>query len=166
MACFGKALGNGMPISAVVGKRELMQAYEEVFVSGTFGGETLSLAAAIAVIDKIKSRPVIETLWQTGKNLGDSVHQAITAQGLEKIISISGYPPMQSLAFFDHPNASADEIKTLFVCLMLEHGVLTIGNHNMMYAHSSSDMDFVLKAYNTVLDRIDNELKRPGLAQR
>ena len=54
LACFGKAMGNGMPISAVVGRADIMRLMEDIFYSGTFGGETLSLAAAIATIDKIE----------------------------------------------------------------------------------------------------------------
>ena len=56
LACFGKAMGNGMPISAVVGRADIMRLMEDIFYSGTFGGETLSLAAAIATIDKIETR--------------------------------------------------------------------------------------------------------------
>ena len=52
LACLGKAMGNGMPISAVVGRSEVMMKCEEVFFSGTFGGETLSLAACAAVLNE------------------------------------------------------------------------------------------------------------------
>ena len=57
LAAFGKAMGNGMPISAVVGRADLMDEMEEIFYSATFGGETLSIAAAIAVIEKILEQP-------------------------------------------------------------------------------------------------------------
>ena len=58
LACFGKAMANGMPLSAVVGRAEVMRGMEEIFFSTTFGGETLSLAAAIAVVDKMRCQPV------------------------------------------------------------------------------------------------------------
>src|SRR5262249_3849239 len=48
LACFGKAMANGMPISALVGRASIMKKMEDIFFSTTFGGETLSLAAAIA----------------------------------------------------------------------------------------------------------------------
>ena len=48
LTCLGKAMGNGMPISALLGRQEIMKKFEDVFFSSTFGGETLSLAAAIA----------------------------------------------------------------------------------------------------------------------
>lgn len=166
LACFGKALGNGMPISVVAGKSDLMHEYEEAFVSGTFGGEALSLAAAIAVVDKIRREPVLDTLWRHGEMLGRAINERIAAQGLGEVLRLTGFPPMQSLAFQDHPNASASEIKTLFVSVMLEQGVLTIGGHNLMYAHNENDIRQILNAYDITLARIPEEIQRPGLAQR
>ncbi|HUU24574.1 MAG TPA: aminotransferase class III-fold pyridoxal phosphate-dependent enzyme, partial [Methyloceanibacter sp.] len=54
LASFGKAMANGMPISAIVGRGEIMRLMEDIFFSGTFGGEALSLAASIATIDKLR----------------------------------------------------------------------------------------------------------------
>ena len=64
LATFGKALGNGMPISALAGRAATMDAFEEVFFSGTHGGETLSLAAARATLDVLSTEPVYEHLWR------------------------------------------------------------------------------------------------------
>lgn len=69
LSCFGKAMGNGMPISALVGKREIMQKMEDVFYSGTFMGETLSLAAAIACIKKLERLDVPSKLKEIGARL-------------------------------------------------------------------------------------------------
>ena len=55
LGCFGKSLGNGYPISAIVGKKNIMNLMNEVFVSGTFAGETLSMAAALATLNKLKN---------------------------------------------------------------------------------------------------------------
>lgn len=166
LACFGKALGNGMPISVVAGKAELMRQYEDTFISGTFGGEALSLAAAIAVVDKIQREPVIDKLWQTGDQLGTAIKQAISNHGLENVLGLSGYPPWQILTFKDHENASQHEIKTLYMVSMLEQGVLTIGSHNIIYAHSDEDVTHVIRAYDKTLETIATELRQPGLAER
>jgi glutamate-1-semialdehyde 2,1-aminomutase len=58
LACFGKAIANGYPVSCIVGSRELMKLFEEVFFSFTYGGETLSLAAIVATLKKLKELPV------------------------------------------------------------------------------------------------------------
>lgn len=69
LACFGKAIANGFPLSFVCGKRELMEHAD--VVSGTFGGEALSLAACNAVLNIYQSEPIIETLWKRGKQFQD-----------------------------------------------------------------------------------------------
>ena len=73
MATFGKAAANGMPLSIVAGKREIMDAVDKkVFISTTFGGECLSLAAGIAVMNELKNKNVTEKLWATGKKIQDN----------------------------------------------------------------------------------------------
>jgi len=56
ITCLGKAMANGMPISCIAGKRKIMKKTEAVFISTTFGGETLSMAAAVATIDYLKKQ--------------------------------------------------------------------------------------------------------------
>ncbi|MBP0533153.1 aminotransferase class III-fold pyridoxal phosphate-dependent enzyme, partial [Mycobacterium tuberculosis] len=58
LATFGKGLANGYPVSAVAGRADVMQLMEEIFFSFTFGGETLSLAAALATMRKLERDPV------------------------------------------------------------------------------------------------------------
>ena len=69
MATFGKGLGNGYPLSALVGRDQVMSKVEDIFFSGTFGGETLSLAAAGATIDKYKSKNVVDKFYEIGTYL-------------------------------------------------------------------------------------------------
>lgn len=59
LATFGKGIANGMPLSVIVGKREIMKEFDEVFFSFTFGGETLPLAAAIATIEEIEEKKLL-----------------------------------------------------------------------------------------------------------
>ena len=50
-------MANGLPLSAVVGRADLMREFEEIFVSSTFGGDTLALAACIATMDEYADAP-------------------------------------------------------------------------------------------------------------
>jgi glutamate-1-semialdehyde 2,1-aminomutase/spore coat polysaccharide biosynthesis protein SpsF len=159
LAAFGKAMGNGMPISAVVGRADVMREMEEVFYSGTFGGETLSIAAAIAVIDKMRREPVIQRLWSTGEELAAGARQRLAAAGLDGVISLSGKAPWMLLGFQDHPAARKEVIKTLFMREMLQRGVLIAASHNVCYAHDGSDTQLVLDAYDETLAVIAAELK-------
>lgn len=158
LSCFGKAMGNGMPISAIVGKSEIMKEMEEVFISGTFGGESLSLAAAIAVIDKMKKEPVIDTLWSKGEYLANEVTRIIEKKDLQNFISLSGRAPWKIVNFNNHSNGSSAAIKTLYMIEMINHGVLTIGSHNICYAHSDKDLQIVLEAYEATIDTISKAL--------
>ncbi|MCB0964626.1 MAG: aminotransferase class III-fold pyridoxal phosphate-dependent enzyme, partial [Acidimicrobiales bacterium] len=71
LSCYGKALGNGMPVAAVGGSAELMAEFEEVFFSGTHGGEALSLAAARAVLDTVADGTVLAQIEARGRRFQD-----------------------------------------------------------------------------------------------
>jgi glutamate-1-semialdehyde 2,1-aminomutase len=159
LAAFGKAMGNGMPIAAVVGRADLMSQMEEIFFSSTFGGETLSIAAAIAVVDKIRREPVIETLWKTGGLLAEKVRQAIARNGLEKTVSSHGVAPWTLLAFADTGTTAKEAIKTLFMKEMLAQGILIAASNNITYAHSEADVAAIAAAYDNAFGRIAEELK-------
>ena len=151
LACFGKAMGNGMPISAVVGRADIMRLMEDIFYSGTFGGETLSLAAAIATIDKIEREKVTERLWSTGASLKMQALARIAKAGLSETVGLVGAAPWSILTFNDHINASKEAIKTLFLREMIAAGVLINASHNVCFAHRAADIDRVLAAYDHAL---------------
>ena len=166
LAAFGKAMGNGMPISAIVGRADVMDEMEEVFYSCTFGGETLSLAASIAVIDKMRREPVIEKLWQTGADLAEGTTARIAEYDLSDVIAMNGKDCWKVLAFADHPKARKEAVKTLFMREMHARGVLIAGSHNVNYAHDGTDMARVFGAYDAVLALIAEELETGKLEAR
>lgn len=166
LASFGKAMGNGMPISAVVGRADVMAEMEQVFLSGTFGGETLSLAAALATIDKMEREPVIESLWRQGTALADGVAEITARHGLGDVIGLAGMAPWKILTIQDHPGARKDAIKTLFAHHMLRNGVLFLASHNVCYAHDGDDVATVLAAWDTALAAVTAELATGRLEQR
>src|SRR5258706_11520899 len=84
LACFGKAIANGFPLSAVVGRRDVMELFNEIFFSFTFGGEAVSLAAAKATIEVMRERDVIPHLWGKGQRLKDGYQVFAREYGLEK----------------------------------------------------------------------------------
>ncbi len=158
LAAFGKSMGNGMPIAAVVGRADIMSLMKDIFYSGTFGGETLSLAAAIAVIDKMKREPVIETISANGAAFAQTATQQIAAFGLTDYIQLKGLNHWKALAFKDHPKASGAAIKTRFIINMLREGVLVTGGHNACYAHTPEDVEAVGCAYGEAMAHIRKDL--------
>lgn len=166
LSAFGKAMGNGMPISAVVGRRDVMLEMEEIFFSSTFGGECLSLAAAIAVIDKINREPVVDKLWTTGEKLSQGVGDLIEKFQLQDVITMGGLAPWKIIQVRDHEHASRAGISTLLFRELIAHGILTNGSHNVCYAHNEDDIQQTLEAYELSLAILAEELQRPGLEDR
>lgn len=161
LATFGKGMANGYPISAVVGRADIMKIMEDVFFSFTFGGETLSLAASLATMTKIQNEPVIEKIRNSGQKILDGVTQIIKDNELGDIFQIGGQPTWTILVIKDTEKYCSWTIKTLYLQEMFKRGILTIGSHETTYAHSDADIDALLKAYSEVMpilkDAIRNE---------
>jgi glutamate-1-semialdehyde 2,1-aminomutase len=158
LATFGKGLANGYPLSAVAGRREVMKLMEEVFFSFTFGGETLSLAAAKATLTKLKNSPVVETLVATGSAIVRGVQGIIDDAKLNDVFRISGHPTWSFLNISDARGCTAFEIKTLWMQELHQRGILTVGTHNVNYAHTPADVAQLLQAYAEVLPFIGQAL--------
>lgn len=163
LASFGKALGNGLPIAAVVGRADVMREMEEVFLSSTFGGETLSLAASLAVIKKIKSEPVIDHLWEVGARISTHVRSSIKRHGLADVMSLIGAAPWTILTYKDTLKARKEAIKTLFIREMLKAGVLINASNNVTYAFCEGDISRVFGAYDHALSAVAMALDEGNL---
>lgn len=163
LATFGKGIANGYPLSALVGKREFMKIVNKIFFSGTFGGETLSLAAAKAVLSKLQREPVIETLRMRGEKIVAGVSALLGKYELMSTIEISGHPSWSFLGFKDRRPNNSLEIKTLFLQEVFRRGVYTLGTHNISYAHSEADVSQLLNCYDEVFEIIANSMKSGDL---
>lgn len=154
LATFGKGIANGYPLSALVGKAEYMDVVEKIFFSGTFGGETLSLAAAKAVLTKLRREPVLETLKARGQKLLDGVNRLIAELAIPHLLSVCGHPSWSFLVFKDSPPFTSWETKTLFMQEMFKRGIFTIGAQTLSYAHSDADIEALLASYREVFGLI------------
>lgn len=165
LACFGKGMANGFPLSAVVGRSDIMREMEDIFFSFTAGGEAVSLAAAKATLEKIRREPVVENLWRVGQEIIDGVRECISRHSLGKVIAINGLAPWSLLAFSDSGRATSWEAKTLFQQEMLARGVLIQSGHNISYAHSDDDIATLLNAYDEVLPMISDAVHNDAMDQ-
>ncbi|MDP6952977.1 MAG: aminotransferase class III-fold pyridoxal phosphate-dependent enzyme, partial [Alphaproteobacteria bacterium] len=163
LAAFGKGMGNGMPISAVVGRADLMVQMEEIFFSATFGGESLSLAASLSVIDKMRREPVIETLWDNSTSLASAATALIEQFDLTQVMQLRGMAPWKVVVFEDHAGARREAIRTLWMREMIRHGVLTLGSHNICYAHDAHDLAIISRAWEKALGALRDALDSGAL---
>jgi glutamate-1-semialdehyde 2,1-aminomutase len=166
LATFGKGLANGFPLAAVTGRAEVMERMADVFFSTTFGGETLSLAAARAVLDKLEREPVLETLARRGAELADGTRARLESAGLLDAVRVTGHPTWSFVVFGDTPRYDAAHLKTFYLQECLARGVLTLGTHNVCYALTDADVEHVLAAYAEIFTELRAALDAGDLEQR
>ena len=150
IATFGKGLANGYPLAAVAGHGPVMDEFAEIFFSFTMGGETLSLAAAKATMEKMKAQNVIEILTARGKRLVAAIDALIAKHNCGDFLSTAGHPSWSFLTMKDAGQSSVWEIKTLWMQEILARGILSVGTHNISFAHGDAELDRLLQVYDEV----------------
>jgi len=175
LATFGKSMANGMPISAIVGRREIMKRMEppdNIFYSGTFFGETLSIAAALATIRKLEREDILPKIHRTGALLYHEVNKRIDRHqlGIKVLkeepwavpapIALSGHDSFIRLRFRD------DKIAALFRREMIATGTLIIASHNLSAAHGPNEIKRILASYDHALGIIRIAIDKNDVEQR
>lgn len=166
LATYGKGLANGLPLACLTGRAEPMAQLERVFFSTTFGGETLSLAAARAVLRKLEREPVLETIHARGEALAERARLAIERAGAEELAGLSGHPAWTFLQLREAPGTPAPVLRTLFLQEVLARGVLTLGTHNVSFALSEDDVERVGAAYDEVFAVLADAVRRGDARER
>ncbi|NMC57851.1 MAG: aminotransferase class III-fold pyridoxal phosphate-dependent enzyme [Candidatus Methanofastidiosa archaeon] len=151
LATFSKAIANGMPISVVTGRHDVMQVLEEdVFFFNTFGGEALSLAAAKATLEVYKNKPVIEHIWNLGALLEEGLNNIKNQLNLNYLI-IKGYP-YRLMLDFAAPGYNPLVLKSFVQQELIRRGILWSGTFTLSFSHSEEEINYTLKAFlDTVL---------------
>ena len=152
LSSFGKALGNGIAVSALAGKRELMElggsggGRERVFLlSTTHGAETHGLAAAIATMKVYETEPVTEHLERMGNLLRQGVEMHVSRLGLQQYFDCSGRGCCMLFGTRDADRLSSQEFRTLFLQEMIDQGVIA-PSFVTSYSHSETDIEKTIDA--------------------
>lgn len=143
LACLGKAMGNGMPISAVVGSSSLMSELDHAFFSMTAGGECLSIAAAIATIQTLLEKDY-KHIWRLGDELSCGLRDI--AVELDVSIDFAGSAPRHNLTFDSTRHKDAAGMKDLFYQEMVRRGILFGNVVYVTFAHTPDDIEHTLEA--------------------
>lgn len=144
LACFGKGMANGFPISAIVGKKEFMKELNDIFFSMTFAGETISIAAAIATIKEIREKGVIDYIWKQGEKLREGLQKIKEETGVN--MEIPGNPPRSVLVFRDAQGNESLDMKSLFLQETVKRGILFGGPVYISFSHTDEDISRTLEA--------------------
>jgi glutamate-1-semialdehyde aminotransferase len=155
LACYSKAVANGMPISVLAGRADIMTLCEkDVFFYTTFGGEALSLAAARATILEMREQQVHKRLFEAGGRLRNGLTDMITDLGIEYLRCV-GYSP-RSMLTFDASVGNPLILKSFVQQELIKRGILWSGFHTLSYSHSDADIDHTLAAWRQVLSLLDD----------
>lgn len=161
----GKGMANGMPLSAVVGRKDVMKMYEEVFFSTTFGGETLSLAAAVATINEMQEKKVMEHIWAIGRKLTSGFNKLTRDIGVDA--ETIGLPCHFKFVVRDGKGEESREVKSLFMQEMVKRGILLhSGAVNLCFSHSNEDVDNTLEACEDSLKIVKKALVENKVKER
>lgn len=166
LACYSKAFANGMPISLLTGRRDVMELFkEEVFFFTTFGGEALSLAAAVATIKEMIDRNVPAYLAEKGKLLKDGYNALAEELEVARYTRCIGYD-CRSMVTFDAAAGNPLEVKSYVQQEMIKRGILWSGFHNMSFSHTDEDIAYTLKAYREVLGLLKEAVEGQAVAAK
>lgn len=152
MACFGKAIANGYPLSVVAGRKDIMGLFDEVFFSFTFGGEALSLAAAKTTVTELREKKVIGHIWEKGQILQDGYNVFARGFGIDRFTECVGLPPRTVISFRDESGEESLVLKSLFQQECLKRGVLFSGGQNICFSHNNADVDYTLRVYRAAME--------------
>lgn len=157
LATFGKGMANGSPLSAIVGKKEVMTLMNDIFFSGTFGGEALSLAAAKASLIKMKEINFADEIWKKGQYLIDGFNKL---KNKGDMFEIKGLAPWTFLQINPGVNTPVLAIKSWLIQELCKKNILFIGSHNLSHAHSYEEIDHLLSSYDELFflaQKLDQE---------
>jgi glutamate-1-semialdehyde 2,1-aminomutase/spore coat polysaccharide biosynthesis protein SpsF len=166
LACFGKAIANGFPLAALVGRAGIMRLFEDVFFSTTHGGEAVSLAACKATIHAMDSRNGADHLWRIGKRLQDGANSLLGSARLAERIACVGLPPFTSFRFQSATDEESVLLRSYFLQEAVKEGLLTQGNHMLSVAHDDQVVDITLASYARVFDKVAEVVRCGNVAAR
>jgi glutamate-1-semialdehyde 2,1-aminomutase len=157
LSTFGKAMGNGFAIAALVGKREIMRLggldhdQPRVFLlSTTHGAESHALAASLETIRFYKEHQVVDRLWRQGERLRGLVNRSIDENNLEGFFEVAGRPCNLIFATYDQNRQRSQPFRTLFMQELIRRGVIG-PSFVVSYSHSDADIDRTAEAVHGAL---------------
>lgn len=166
LATVSKGMGNGVPISALVGRRDVMSVLEsDAFFFSTFGGEALALAATRATIEIIRRDDVPAHMERVGAAVQSGVDELAHRHGLGDVVRCKGHPA-RSLVDFDASAGDPLLQKSLVQQELIRRGILWQGFHTISAAHTDGDVDRTLSAYDQALALLAAAVSAGDLADR
>lgn len=160
IAVFAKAMSNGVPMAAIIGKSDVMECAQDTFISSTYWTERMGLVAAVATIKKYRDNHVEKHLEKIGKMVQDGWKEKAEKAGLS--IHISGIYPM---GHFEVLEVDALVAKTFYTQEMLKQGFLATNAFYASFAHNEDDIEKYLNATEKVFNKMKELINQGSLEQ-
>jgi glutamate-1-semialdehyde aminotransferase len=151
MAMYGKTIGNGYALTAVIGKKSIMEAAQTTFISSTFWTERIGPTAALATLKVMEEIKSWEIITEIGKKIQTGWKALASVHGLE--IEVAGIPSLSTYCF---KSGNALAYKTLIAQEMLKKNILASTNFYASIAHE----DFYIEKYFSELDKVYRVIKK------
>ncbi len=145
LACFGKAMANGYPISAVTGKKEIMKMGEkEVFISSTFFPNSIPYVASLKTIEIMERDNILGEIWKTGETFLSDVKETIEEHNVGA--ELSGIPPMFFITFKKDEEKTYKKRRMDFYAQLIRKGIFMHPYHHGYIAYRHTDKDLTRAA--------------------
>ena len=162
LVAFGKGMGNGYPISAVAGRKDLLEQIERgVFISTTFGGDSIAMAAALATLKILEQPGFYEHITKIGTILRTGLQERIDKYNLNDVLSVSGLPAHCGIAFEGHGSLSYLDVQSVYSQTMIQNGILIFAIYFLNMHHTEIEaqayLDATDKAFALIRKAVDND---------
>lgn len=150
MATYAKAVANGYALAVVTGKKEIMASQGDNFISSTYWGDTTTLAAGIATLNEIRTKPVVQTMERVGKQLIDGLELFGRKHNVK--LKTTGHG-CDFAVTFDYGKDSG-KILTIYMQEMIKRGIYTSSCIYTCFTHTDRDVEKILAAADETLEII------------
>jgi glutamate-1-semialdehyde 2,1-aminomutase len=164
LTVLGKGIANGYPLAALGGRAELMKEMNKIFFSTTFGGETVSLAAAEAVLESILKHDFTVDIKIKGEYLNGNIQGLAKANKVESFFELTGHDSWKFLKWKGTDGFKQEELKTFFLQEMFQQGILVLNSHNISLAFSKKDLDRVIDKYDVFFKKLFKIISEGSIA--
>jgi glutamate-1-semialdehyde aminotransferase len=166
LVCYSKALGNGLPLAALGGRRVIMELLRESLYSPTFGGEALSLVAGLDTIREMRERDVIGHLWAQGAKLKAGFNRLAENHALLDIFECLG-PEARTEIRFKAPRQPEElKQKSLWQQECARGGIIFTGAHNVSFSHTDEDIERTLDVYDRAMPVLRQAIDEGSIEKR
>lgn len=160
LSIFGKSIANGMPLAALVGKKEVMEVLHraDVFLSSTYGGEFVSLAAARATLETIREQKVIPFIWRQGEKLMDGFNGLVKKHHLGDLLEMTGFPCRPVVL-------TPLVLKSYLQQECAKRGLLYTGYFAVSFAHTDEMIEDSLEIFDEVLGETSRAIEKNTITE-